>query len=180
MRAVLHWPRVGRAVSGSLLGPPKGCLAARCPPCCCIISGSMGFSSLCVHPNPPFSVQQAGIEPDSEEELSVQEAYTPESTCWGCGEPWTEHVCLLDNKIAASDSRSTPISPRHISPHHMSAHMRRPAAADGLMLRSPLLLSLRILLLVSSVLITRLLTLAAQAQLPPTASCCARPCCFLS
>ena len=29
---------------------------------------------------------QAGIEPDSEEELSVQEAYTPESTCWGCGE----------------------------------------------------------------------------------------------
>lgn len=28
---------------------------------------------------------EAGIEPDSEEERSVQEAYTPESTCFGCG-----------------------------------------------------------------------------------------------
>lgn len=31
------------------------------------------------------AVVDAGIEPDSEEELPVQEAYTPESTCFGCG-----------------------------------------------------------------------------------------------
>ena len=36
-------------------------------------------------PPPPASP----AEPDQEEELSVQEAYTPESTCWGCGEPRT-------------------------------------------------------------------------------------------
>ncbi len=29
---------------------------------------------------------RAGIEPESEEVLSVQEAYTPDSVCWGCGE----------------------------------------------------------------------------------------------
>lgn len=28
----------------------------------------------------------AGLEPDEGGELCVQEAYTPESTCWGCGE----------------------------------------------------------------------------------------------
>jgi acyl-coenzyme A thioesterase PaaI-like protein len=31
------------------------------------------------------AVIDAGIEPDSEEELPVQEAYTPESACFGCG-----------------------------------------------------------------------------------------------
>lgn len=31
------------------------------------------------------AVTEAGIEPDSEEELPVQDAYTPESSCWGCG-----------------------------------------------------------------------------------------------
>lgn len=28
---------------------------------------------------------EAGIKPEGEEELPVQEAYTPQSTCWGCG-----------------------------------------------------------------------------------------------
>lgn len=31
------------------------------------------------------AVTEAGIEPESEEELPVQEAYTPESACFGCG-----------------------------------------------------------------------------------------------
>ena len=34
--------------------------------------------------HPAFT--EAGIEPEEEEELPVQEAYTPESTCFGCGE----------------------------------------------------------------------------------------------
>lgn len=33
--------------------------------------------------HPAFT--EAGIEPEEEEELPVQEAYTPESTCFGCG-----------------------------------------------------------------------------------------------
>lgn len=31
------------------------------------------------------AVTEAGIEPESSEELPVQEAYTPESSCFGCG-----------------------------------------------------------------------------------------------
>jgi hypothetical protein len=38
------------------------------------------------------SFTEAGIEPDSEEELSVQEAYTPESNCWGCGARCKPHA----------------------------------------------------------------------------------------
>lgn len=45
------------------------------------------------------SVTEAGIEPDSEEELSVQEAYTPESTCWGCGPAAADGLMLRSYRI---------------------------------------------------------------------------------
>ena len=31
------------------------------------------------------AVTEAGLDVEGEEELSVQAAYTPESSCWGCG-----------------------------------------------------------------------------------------------
>lgn len=33
--------------------------------------------------HPAYTV--AGLQPDEGSELCVQEAYTPESSCWGCG-----------------------------------------------------------------------------------------------
>lgn len=47
----------------------------------------------------------AGLEPDEGGELCVQEAYTPESTCWGCGELF----CLILLSTTASD---TPLLPK--------------------------------------------------------------------
>lgn len=47
-----------------------------------------GFMSLSggscgrLHP----AVVVAGMDPDDGEEISVQAAYTPESSCWGCGQ----------------------------------------------------------------------------------------------
>eukprot|EP00887_Chlorella_sp_A99_P000487 scaffold17.g487.t1 len=41
----------------------------------------------------------AGIEPDSEEELSVQDAYTPESSCWGCGPSAADGLFLKSFRI---------------------------------------------------------------------------------
>ena len=38
----------------------------------------------------------AGIEPEDGGELCVQEAYTPESTCWGCGELLLKHEDCLN------------------------------------------------------------------------------------
>ncbi|KAL4423625.1 hypothetical protein ABPG77_009212 [Micractinium sp. CCAP 211/92] len=45
------------------------------------------------------SVTEAGIEPESGEELSVQEAYTPESSCWGCGPAATDGLFLRSYRI---------------------------------------------------------------------------------
>ncbi|KAL4853874.1 hypothetical protein ACK3TF_005242 [Chlorella vulgaris] len=45
------------------------------------------------------SVTEAGIAPDSDEEVSVQKAYTPESTCWGCGPAAKEGLFLSSYRI---------------------------------------------------------------------------------
>lgn len=45
------------------------------------------------------AVIEAGIEPDSEEELSVQDAYTPESSCWGCGPSAADGLFLKSFRI---------------------------------------------------------------------------------
>lgn len=45
------------------------------------------------------SVTEAGIQPDSEEERSVQEAYTPESVCFGCGPASPEGLHLRSFRI---------------------------------------------------------------------------------
>ena len=107
-------------------------------------------------------IVQAGIEPDSEEELSVQEAYTPESTCWGCGE-WVlithaQHMVGFHTRgcngsitchaarshamqpdccppIACASMGAAPLAPEH-SCQWRAAPPAGPAAADGLMLRS--------------------------------------------
>lgn len=45
------------------------------------------------------SVTDAGIEPESEEELPVQEAYTPESNCWGCGPAAPDGLMLRSFRV---------------------------------------------------------------------------------
>ena len=46
-----------------------------------------GPALLCQNPcnSPLHPAARAGIKPDEEEVLSVQVAYTPKSTCFGCG-----------------------------------------------------------------------------------------------
>jgi hypothetical protein len=70
-----------------------GWLSINQPPCiqpepCSCHSRWPPFQGFAVNPcNSKLhpSVTEAGIAPDSDEEVSVQKAYTPESTCWGCG-----------------------------------------------------------------------------------------------
>lgn len=72
---------------------PCGWLIINQPPCiqpepCSCRSRWPPFQGFAVNPcNSKLhpSVTEAGIAPDSDEEVSVQKAYTPESTCWGCG-----------------------------------------------------------------------------------------------
>lgn len=45
------------------------------------------------------AVTEAGIVPESDEELSVQEAYTPESDCFGCGPTAAEGLHLRSFRI---------------------------------------------------------------------------------
>lgn len=59
------------------------------------------------------SVTEAGIEPDSEEELSVQEAYTPESTCWGCGPAAADGLMLRSYRIPGGLEASIELHPKY-------------------------------------------------------------------
>ncbi|KAI7839781.1 hypothetical protein COHA_006581 [Chlorella ohadii] len=59
------------------------------------------------------SVTEAGIEPDSEEELSVQEAYTPESTCWGCGPAASDGLMLRSYRIPGGLEASIELDPKY-------------------------------------------------------------------
>ena len=91
-----------------------------------------------LHPHPPLqgfavnpcnsklhpSFTEAGIEPDSEEELSVQEAYTPESNCWGCGACRACAACLLH----ACCMLRRPCSPR---PHALRFQREGSALSKG-------------------------------------------------
>eukprot|EP00877_Chromochloris_zofingiensis_P002939 jgi/Chrzof1/12646/Cz07g02070.t1 len=45
------------------------------------------------------AVKEAGILPESEEELSVQQAYTPESKCFGCGPTHPDGLGLKSYRI---------------------------------------------------------------------------------
>ncbi|EFN51182.1 hypothetical protein CHLNCDRAFT_59311 [Chlorella variabilis] len=59
------------------------------------------------------SVTEAGIEPESEEELSVQEAYTPESTCWGCGPVAKDGLFLRSYRIPGGLEATAQLDPKY-------------------------------------------------------------------
>lgn len=59
------------------LGAPKSALYA--------VVALQGYDVNPCHSKLHPAVTEAGIDPDEDEELPVQEAYTPESECWGCG-----------------------------------------------------------------------------------------------
>lgn len=80
-----HCRRLCSCIRGRCPTPlhAQGCCKIAPPLACPLLQGfAVNPCNSKLHP----SVTEAGIEPESEEELSVQEAYTPESTCWGCGE----------------------------------------------------------------------------------------------
>lgn len=54
-------------------------------PAGCLVSALQGYEVNPCHSKLHPAVTEAGIEPDEDEELPVQEAYTPESMCFGCG-----------------------------------------------------------------------------------------------
>ncbi|PSC69292.1 thioesterase superfamily [Micractinium conductrix] len=59
------------------------------------------------------SFTEAGIEPDQEEELSVQEAYTPESTCWGCGPAAGDGLNLRSYRIPGGLEATVELSAKY-------------------------------------------------------------------
>jgi acyl-coenzyme A thioesterase PaaI-like protein len=59
------------------------------------------------------SVTEAGIEPESEEEVSVQEAYTPESTCWGCGPAAADGLFLQSYRIPGGLEATAVLDPKY-------------------------------------------------------------------
>lgn len=58
------------------------------------------------------AVTEAGIEPDSDEELPVQEAYTPESACFGCGPVAPDGLRLRSFRVPGGLEASVILDPK--------------------------------------------------------------------
>jgi hypothetical protein len=84
------------------------------------------------------SVTEAGIEPESEEEVSVQEAYTPESTCWGCGAPAAAAAAACSRPAAGPARRHACCEGRQQAAH--ASRLRMLSSAASRCIRSPRLL----------------------------------------
>lgn len=59
------------------------------------------------------AVTQAGIEPESEEELCVQSAYTPESVCFGCGPAAPDGLHLRSFRVPGGLEASVSLDPKY-------------------------------------------------------------------
>jgi acyl-coenzyme A thioesterase PaaI-like protein len=92
-RYVFVTPLLRQSITPILLGPRHLSRKTHC-------LGAQGYD---VNPcNSPFHpAVEAGIEPDHEaEELPVQEAYTPESSCFGCGPSAADGLHLRSFRVA--------------------------------------------------------------------------------
>jgi len=58
-------------------------------------------------------VTEAGIEPEEEEEICVQEAYTPESVCFGCGPAAPDGLLLRSFRVPGGLEASVTLDPKY-------------------------------------------------------------------
>jgi hypothetical protein len=62
------------------------------------------------------AVSEAGILPDSSQpELCLQEAYTPESTCWGCGPAAEDGLHLRSKRVENGLEARVTLDPKYAS-----------------------------------------------------------------
>lgn len=76
---------------------------------------------------------EAGVEPEGEEEIPIQEAYTPKSKCFGCGERGS-HMHACTHAWATCPLPSSTLLQRSTTRYHLLP--AGPASPDGLRIKS--------------------------------------------